>query len=242
MALLVALVWASATATPARADGASPEGPLLYQGAYWGVQVHSGLVLRLDAGEDDGPGLAFGASARLASILSIADFQLTLLGSSYTAATPGRGGSGSVGPAGRVDVSRLSVGVEGHFHPLFMTVLKNDTFWYWLAGLYGSLGADLDVTGLEGDGVDRSEVDFGWHIGGGSDFPLTDPNKGWGIWVGVSYRLKFLRVDSGISGFRNFDEHTFMLTFAYRNNDIFFFRAPRPPEFDVRDPALREVD
>ena len=51
-----------------------------YQGAFWSTQVHVGIT---SAGDGASVGPALGASFRLASILSLADLQLTVLGAKY---------------------------------------------------------------------------------------------------------------------------------------------------------------
>lgn len=219
------------SASPTAEQTGAPEEPFRYQGAYWGVQLHGGIVHRQHSGPGETPGFVYGASFRIASVLSLADFQLTILRSAYDAGHP---------DGEPLSVGRISIGVEGHLHPLFTQILKNDTFHYWLAGLYLSLGIDLDITTIEGRGLDRLETDPGWHIGLGTDYPLTDPNVGWSIWLGVAYRMKFLGVASGVHGLHNFMEHTVFLTLGYRNNNIYSARIPRPTEFDYRDPPTKE--
>jgi hypothetical protein len=248
-ASLVAAWLAVAAAPRARAQEPPPQAPAAeaaaqapkpapaappahkYQGAYWGLQLHLGLVHRLAARADDLPGPMVGVSARIASILSIADFQLNLQGSMYTAHTAA---------ADEVAVKRLTVELEGHFHPMFMQHLQNTDYWFWVAGvagIYGSAGVALEITDLDGAGQSRTELDAGWHLGAGMDYPLTDVHAGWSLWLGVAYKLRFLSVDTGIGGLGNFSEHTVVITLGYRNNDIFFGRLPKPSEFDYRDPA-----
>ena len=47
-----------------------------------------------------------------------------------------------------------------------------------------------------------------------------------------------LTVDSGVEGLSDFDEHIFLLTLGYRNNNMNQLHVPRPPEMDYRDPAV----
>ena len=225
------LVAALVTTSPARADGGDTgPPPYRYQGTYWALQAHTGVVARFDPLPRETPGPLYGASIRLASFLSLLDVQAGFLGSAY---------STSALDGATVGVSRWSVGVEGHFHPLMITILRNNTFWYWVAGIYLAGGIDLDITQLDPRGhTGRTEFDVGWHLGGGSDFPLTDPNEGWGLWLGVQYKLRLLQVASADLGLGAFHEHAFLLTIGYRNNDVFFFRGPRPDELDYRDPTI----
>ncbi|MGM0574563.1 MAG: hypothetical protein ACQEXJ_02345 [Myxococcota bacterium] len=196
--------------------------PQRYQGGFWAVQAHAGVLGRVEAGPDETVGPALGASLRLASILSIADVQATLLGGGYR--TTSRAG-------GEVGVRRWSVGGELHVHPLFLAHLYNTRPWFVLAGLYVSAGLDLDVTHLApARGDTRRELDLGWHLGAGADVPLTDPHAGSGVWLGLAFRQKFLSVASGPLGLGDFDERVFLLTLAWRDNDLSFARVPRPDE------------
>jgi len=219
-----------ATETTKGPPAPSEDPPHLYQGAYWGLQAHVGFVHRLMAHADDLPGPAVGVSARLASYMSLADFQLTLQGSMYDATT-------STGE--QVGVKRLSVGAEVHLHPLFLNHLENSTFWYWAAGIYISVGADVDITWVEGAGKGAA-LSPGFTVGGGMDYPLTDVHAGWSLWLGASYKIRITGASTGVPGLTNFNEHTVLITLGYRNNDIFGFRAPRPSELDYRDPELPE--
>ena len=199
----------------------------LYQGAYWSLQGHVGLLARASPKSAEAPGPLIGASARFAAVLSLLDLQAHFFAGLYEATA----GSGTP-----VSVGRYSLGLEARFHPFLITILSNSTFFYWLAGLYGSGGADLDITTLKPRGGPvRTDVNVGWTIGAGSDFPLTDPNEGWGVWIGAQYKRKFLGVRSEDLSLGAFDEHLFMLTLAYRNNDIHWFRVPRPAEIRHRD-------
>jgi len=211
---------------PPAAPGAEPSGgaaPALYQGAFWGLQVHGGTLWRVQAGQGEAPGPVVGISGRVATLLSLVDLQLSFLAGRYGAVDAGGEG---------VDVGRYSVGVQAHLHPFFVTHLRNTGFWYWWASIHLSVGADFDI--IE---VGRADArGLGFHIGLGSDIPLGNVSEGWGLWLGVGYRLKFLRPGSLGPGLDNFDEHAFLLTLAYRNNDITFARFPKPAELHDHDP------
>ena len=193
------------------------QSPPIYQGAYWALQVHGGYTTGPDTQQGDSGGPSVGVSVRLASIVSLADVQLTVLGSSLNVSDQGSD----------VDVLRLSIGAEAHLHPFFLLTL-NDSYWEtWLAGIYLSIGGDLDLTQI---GDASLEPDAGWHVGLGTDIPLTSLNDGTSFWMGLGVRFKFLDVESSGSDI-DFDETTLVLTFGYRNHDINFTRWPRPPEF-----------
>ncbi len=199
----------------------------LYQGAYWSLQAHVGLVARMRTKTSESPGPLLGVSARVATLMSLLDVQAHFFAGLYEAST--RSGV-------PVAVGRYSLGLEAKLHPFLTTILSNSTFFYWFAGLYGCGGADLDITTLKARGGSQTtDVNLGWSVGGGSDFPITDPNAGWGLWVGVEYKVKFLGVRSRDLALGPFDEHLFMVTVAYRDNDIFGFRVPRPDEVRHRE-------
>ena len=213
VAILTLCLWLAPQAK------AEEDAPLSYQGAYWGLQGHTGIVLPPDLGDGGAVGLTYGASARLATLASLLDVQATLMAAHYT-----RGGAGGEALA----VDRLSLGLEIHGHPLLTLVLRSDFLFQWLAGLYASVGLDLDMAHVDGE----------WHtgpavkIGGGSDIALTDPDRGWGVWLGVSYHAKVL--SPRVPGLGALDEHVLLVTLAYRNNDSYFARVPRPEEIQYR--------
>lgn len=233
LALVVAASpWRASAApraeAPAGSAGDSTEdAPAPYQGAFWAVQLHSGVMFRHGAGPGESPAPVLGLSARVATLLSLLDVQLTWLTAAWEATAE------SHAPT---HVRRHSLGVALHLHPLFMRHLENDATAFWLGGIYLSVGGDLDLVDLDRAGVEPA---FGFHIGAGTDIPLGDVDRGWGIWLGLSYRLKFLGVHGDAPGLGDFDEHAFLLTLAYRNNDIGFARFPRPAELDDREPPPR---
>ena len=189
-----------------------------YQGAYWSLQGHAGYTMGLEPDQSLEAGPTLGLSLRLASIISLADIQLSALGSSYQATFN----------TGDEDVLRLSLGLQAHLHPFFLLTL-NDSYWEtWLAGIYISLGADLDLTRI---GEASIEPDFGWHVGLGTDLPLTSLENESSFWLGLGLRLKFLDVRSPAGNEINFNETTIYLTVGYRDHDINFVRLPRPTEF-----------
>jgi len=218
---LVLLAACLLVAPGARAE---EEEPLGYQGAYWGLQAHLGVLLPDDLTDGSLPGPAYGVSARLATLASLVDIQATFLAGHYTR-------QGLAG--GTVNIDRLSFGIEAHGHPFLTLMLKGDFLFQWLASLYGSFGLDLDLA-QAGDG--RWFHDAGLKLGGGSDVALTDVNQGWALWLGFSYHTKISSIR--VPGLGALGEHIVLLTIAYRNNDIYFMRAPRPDEVQYREHPL----
>ena len=72
----VLLILCLLLAPHARAEQAEPLG---YQGAYWGLQAHFGMVLPDEAS----PGPTYGVSARLATLASLLDIQAMVLAGHY---------------------------------------------------------------------------------------------------------------------------------------------------------------
>jgi hypothetical protein len=193
-----------------------------YQGAYWGLQAHTGVIMPSALIEGAQPGVSYGVSARFSLFASLLDLQLKVSGGHYTL----------VEPDGRLaQVDRLSVGIENHAHPLMVLIIQKRPLQQWLAGLYLSMGLDLDLTHRRSD----SEwfVYPGFKMGLGSEYPLTDPDAGWSVWLGVNYHIKLTVGDVPELG--DMDEHLIEFTVGYRDNDIFFMRAPRPDAFDYKN-------
>ena len=219
-------VWICSVAT-AGPPKKTPSANTHYQGAFWSVQAQVGIVA---GGGASSTGPALGASFRIASILSLADVELGVLAARY--ALPDAGTD--------LEVERMSIGLTAHVHPLFLLMLRNTRFWYWVAGLHISLGVDLELTGTGRGSEADLQVDAGWRLGAGTDIPLTDPKRGWSLWLSVDYRYRFLTVESPHTARTNFNEHVVLFTLGYRNNNIFGVRVPIPTEFDYRNPPGRE--
>ncbi|MCA9514514.1 MAG: hypothetical protein KC635_06195 [Myxococcales bacterium] len=207
------------------ADGVGEDAPALYEGAFWGVSLKGGLALRLDGGAGEGPGPAFGASLRAATLLSLLDVELSVLHARYEARST----------AAHIDVARTSVALEVHLHPLFISHLQGGNWSYLLGALHVTLGGALELVAGPGD----VQAAPGLLVGAGVDIPLGDVLHGWGLWLGVDYRFRLCRPDGFGPGLGDFDEHVVLVSLGYRNNDIGFARVPRPPELDDRDPLPR---
>ena len=216
-ALLIALALCIAPLAEAEEDTT----PIPYQGAYWGVQTHGGIITSKAGGAGATVGPTYGVSGRLSLFASLLDVQLKAMAGHYTLETP---------DGGPRHVDRLSIGIENHGHPFLVLIIQKRPLQQWLAGLYLSLGLDLDMTMPEGG---EMEIYPAFKFGLGSEYPLTNPDQGWSMWLGLSYHLK-LAVD-GAAELGGMDEHVVELTLGYRNNDIFFVRAPRLDEFDYKN-------
>ena len=224
-ALLRPLLLAFLLLSSAQSLAEESEDRHAYQGAYWGLQAHTGLIIPETHAEGSTPGLSYGVSTRLALFASLLDLQLKASAGHYTLATP----EGALTP-----VDRLSIGVENHAHPFLVLIIQKRPMQQWLAGLYLSLGLDLDLTHRR----DTSEwfVNPALKMGLGSEYPLSEPDKGWSLWLGVNYHYK---LSFGVAPeLGDLNEHMIEFTFGYRNNDIFFMRAPRFDEFDYKNKPL----
>lgn len=197
-----------------------------FNGSFWGLQLHSGVSWVSEPEANPGPTL--GVSARFASLMSLLDVQASFLWSRYIfdEETPD-------GPT-ETDVTRYSLGGSIQLHPLFMRHLGNDRFSYTLAALYLSIGLDFDII----DSDEATATGAGLHIGGGTDIPLwQDDADGWGFWIGLNYRHRFLSASPAIAGVSDFGEHTILISLAYRHHGILFARLPRPEELNDLTPV-----
>ena len=191
-----------------------------YNGSHIGGAVFGGASV-LGGGWRDRTGWLTGASLRVASIMQVVDVQLDY---AYD--------------RNRTDaalITRHATSLSINVHPLFLRILVNDWLNYVLSGMYLQLGGGFEVGGFEGRrglaGRGREGVSGVLHVGLGADMPLHDPNYGWGLWLGVLWRWRFVFNETGLDDARkDFDGHWFVVSLAFRFNNISFMRFPRPPE------------
>ena len=217
--LLLLATWAQ----PGWAE--EPEEPYRYLGAFWGLQAHSGVLIPEGLSEGSEPGVYYGVSARFALFATLVDLELKATAGHYTLAQPG-------GDPAKID--RFSIGIENHAHPFLVLIIQKRPLQQWLAGLYLSMGLDLDIAHRQDDG--ELFIYPGFKMGLGSEYPLTDPDAGWSLWLGLSYHYKMTIGEAPELGDMN--EHLVALTLGYRNNNIYFARAPRLPEFDYKNSPI----
>lgn len=132
--------------------------PPRFSGSYWGLEAGAGWTAS--------SGLNARAGVRAASLLQIADAALQYAASSA--------------PEGQLHRGTLSAQV----HPFFFFMLTGEGLWQALAGLY--VRAGLGVGGYSGEGRPLQAVGtLDWGVG--LDVPLTPPDAGRSVWLGLEY-------------------------------------------------------
>jgi len=172
-------------------------------------------------------------------VVSLAD---VLLGVYGTRLRPTITGTGEAGP-GQPTLHRLTLSAEARLHPLFTRIFQGSPLDLWVAGLYLSLGLDVDVSWLAVGARSAHGVTVGGHVGAGMSWPLTDPDDGASLWLGLGYQVAFKRAPAAlrhIADLGDLDEHVLVLTLGWRDNRISSFYLPRPTELRDRDPQPRE--
>ena len=226
-------------AAPASASAAAPapapHRPPRYQGAFFAAQAHAGLAMRLKPGDGEWPGPVVGLSGRVASVVSLADVLLGIYGTRLRPTSSRQG----TAPGPRPTLLRLTLTAEARLHPLFTQILQGTPLDLWLSGLYLSLGLDLDVSWLTASERSAHGVAVGGHVGVGMSWPLTNPDDGASLWLGLGYQVALKHTPSALrrlAPLGDLDEHALILTLGWRDNRISSFYVPRPTELDDRDP------
>lgn len=82
-----------------------------------------------------------------------------------------------------------NIGVGFGFHPLYLALLWSDFWGYLVASFYVETSIALQY-GTRTVAA-ASEDDFGarWSVGAGFDVPLSDPDRGWSVWLNFLYRF-----------------------------------------------------
>jgi len=138
----------------------APTDPILYTGAFRAMQLDLGAA---PAFATDEP--ALGLSVRAATVLSLLDGELRYA-------------------MRMADAHRLHrLGTTLHLHPLALTALLNHQWGRWLSAASAHLGGGLALA----EGEDSGAVGAWWSYGGALDIPLTNPDHGSAVWVGLLY-------------------------------------------------------
>ncbi len=112
-----------------------------------------------------------------------------------------------------------SVDLTTAFHPLYLALLYSSRWgylvasWYVEAGLgghYSTFGSDLNDLGLR------------LHLGSGFDVPLTDPDRGWSLWLNFVYRFTWSDFDTSAMDEVNLHHHSFFSGISARFNGLLF--------------------
>ncbi len=213
-------------ATPALAD--HEEAGKHYTGAHIGGAVTMGPSVLSNTGFDGGRlGYTLGVYGRLATTLSVVDLQLGYQFADHRVLLEDPGN----GETARIHHHALSVSMN--LHPVFLRILGNNRWWYFIAGLYIQSGMSVEFVGIRRASGDASlDTAFGLHIGAGFDVPLDDPDDGGGFWIGLNWRWSFVFMKAALEARDSIDTHAVLLAVSYRSNNLSFTRAPRPPELE----------
>ena len=191
-----------------------------YMGAYWGVQTHAGLLSPITLKPGFEPGVSYGVSGRISTLMGLIDLELGSRGGHYVV----RSDAGV-----RTPVDRFNFALEGKVHPLLAKMLTKDFFNMLVASAYGSVGVSYDLIHLRESSGSRLVHNMGWTFGAGGDLPLTDPGtEGWGLWLGLDYKVRLMSFPT--RGYEWFHEHVLTMRLSVRVNDIYFGYVPRPAE------------
>jgi len=177
-----------------------------WTGAFVGLGARGGASwLASPFTEKSQLGWAFNVDVRISAVLSLVEAELDygLAGHDF----------------GETSVLHHTFGAFLNLHPLFLVNLGSDALWYAIAAFYLQAGLSLDL--ITRDGATR-DLGYGTHFGVGLDFPVTDPDDGGALWLGVLYRYALTQVDLGPPFDTDFSTHTLSLSIAYRNNGLLF--------------------
>jgi hypothetical protein len=182
--------------------------PIRFTGATWGLSAFGGPVFLNDDRVQGRLGFAAGFSGRFTSALFLADLELSY-GVSRVAGT-----ANSVA----LDLRRHGLCVTLALHPFFLRTLGNRWMDYLQGAFHLDIGASLEVSSVSLGGEQRSRGDPAWHWGAGLEFPVTNPNTGRSLWIGVRFRQ--IRVSSDIvrAFATDLGDSQVLITLGYRWN------------------------
>jgi hypothetical protein len=164
---------------------AAPPEPVRFTGATVGMSAQAGVALLNDDRVGGRAGFTTGVAGRFTWVLFLTDLEV---GYHYSRVATGAAGD-------PFDVVRHSLTLTLGLHPLFLISLQNKRWHYILGSLHLDIGTSLEVTSIVRDASRRTRGDPAWHWGGGVDFPVTDPNEGRSLWIGLRVRQIRLSTD-----------------------------------------------
>jgi len=185
----------------------APE-PVRFTGATWAISAFGGPVILNDDRVEGRLGFAAGLSGRYTWALFLADLEL-----GYSVSRVAGTASGVA-----FDLNRHGLSATFSLHPFFLRALGNRWIDYLQGAFHLDVGISLEVSSVSLLGDRRSRGDPAWHWGAGLDFPVTDPNAGRSLWLGVRFRQ--IRVSSDIVRALTTDlgDYQILLSLAYRWN------------------------
>ena len=151
-------------AEPALADG--------YNGSYIGPRFQYGKTQGILGSDQVDLGSQFGLSARMATILQILDVDCGV-----------HIHRSSVDDID-LDEYRFQLGLR--FHPLLLTHFENDRLGYTIASLHLFLG--MGIAWFVPDTYEET-LDLSFVTGVGLEFPLSNPEHPYGLWLSMGWGL-----------------------------------------------------
>ncbi|GMV40723.1 MAG: hypothetical protein AMXMBFR64_24390 [Myxococcales bacterium] len=209
---------------PARGEDAPWPAPVepvspYYNGTWLSIVAGGGIGLLADEALDGRIGGGVEVGGRMALVLQLVDLELMYRYGHYAVTSD----------ATDVTLHRHSIIADVKIHPLFLIVMAGN---HLLAGLYVQTGVSAELADARAPsaGVDELVSGAGVHVGCGFDLPLTPPNAGSSLWIGLNYRANFTTLDPP-SPLDDLDEHLFAIQLHYRHNNLQYGHVPRPPDF-----------
>lgn len=173
-----------------------------WTGAFIGLGARAGAAW-LPSDDETHLGWAVDVDARISAVMSLIEGEL---GYTFVRVAPS------------ANVSTHSLGASLNLHPAFLANLGSEALWYAVAATYLQAGLSLNFVARDDLFADPG---LGYHFGVGTDLPVTDPDNGGAVWLGVLYRYSVTQVGLGAPFGDDFSTHTLLLSAAWRNNGLF---------------------
>lgn len=108
-------------------------------------------------------------------------------------------------------------------HPFYLAILSEGLISHFLASLHLELGAGAQLGLFQQDGDSRTAFGLAGSLGSGFDLPLTDPNRGQGLWINTLYRRTWTTLSTaGEVDSASLHDHAFFVGLAWRKNGGFW--------------------
>jgi len=185
-----------------------------YSGLFWGFAAVAGPTLIANDSFEDTTGLAYGARFRTSFVLQLLDLHLTYL---HAESEPVSNGTS-------YSIASDAVSVSFAVHPFFLLMFNSPPTNYLFGSMYFMGGASFEFTNYSWEDDQLEEAgEIAWHLGLGSDYPLTNPNVGHGLWLGVQWRVTFVPTELPLLDSIYEDslrQHLFSASLSYRFNGL----------------------
>ncbi len=205
---IAALVLCTVLSSNVVAQDAPPERRYgkFYNGAFVDI---SARAARTHVSSGDYNGWSWDVGLRQALVMHLLDTRLSYSEDYWS-------GRGSVSG----DFVARAVSVHGAFHPLYLALLYSNWFGYLLASFYVEAG--LGAQYARETNLDASDFGLRLSLGTGFDVPLTDPDRGWSIWLNAVYRYTWADFDFASAAETKLRHHGGWLGASLRFNGLLF--------------------